>query len=998
MLRHVLIEEFDVNDSHELIINSGKSSDRVDNVPTLAGLEIGSVSVKWFGRFKDHSPFSEVLRHEGKPSAKVLEILTSYSVNDTTKIVITGNSAKDLLNLPYKSESECFEKSLDHLGIDADILLSLGGESFSLFTLKNKKIKNIISSTKCAAGTGEFIVQQFQRMGMNLQEGIAAGKNGKKVNLASRCSVHCKSDATHKLNKGECSTDDIACSLIYDLSEKVSKMVASSGWPSKKIMIVGGLSLNHLFVETLKEKFPDSLLIVPEQGPCLEAFGASLFAADLNGGNKTSITELFHPVLSGFRTLNPLSHAEHLVDYRVPDKTIAPVVTNDPYILGVDAGSTTTKAILFNMTTRSVDASCYLRTHGNPVQATKNCINDILEKTGGIKITLKNVAVTGSGREMVSVYLDNCLSYNEILAHARAAAEEVPDVDTVFEIGGQDSKFISFQGGIPVDYAMNEGCSAGTGSFLEESLSVDLGVPVEKISDRAVQGMAPISFGERCAAFINTDLRNALQHGAKQEDVIAGLVYSIADNYISRIVGVKSTGRRIIFQGGVALNRAVALAIACRAGQKVVVPPYPELMGCVGCALITMDDMSEGLEKEKNCDLDALVQGIIEVKNQFTCKSCKNNCEIKNISVNEKTYPYGGLCSKYELTRKNADSTSGMNLVELRNKMLFEDFGPVAVKNSRGTIGLPMALSSYEFFPFYTKLINEFGFDVVLSEPSKQGNGMTSSATCYPCEIAHGAAFDLLSKNVDYIFFPRFIEAEVNAGYTNAYSCPSVALIPDVVSSAFDGITKKMLSPHISLSKRLIKMTWNEIEKTGAILGIKRTDALRAGSHALEHYKQFKKTILAKGESELLKFKNDPVIVIAGRSYITCSSQANLKMDRKIASRGYHVIPQDMLPLISGPKHPENMWYAAQQMTNAAWYTKAHPNMHLCMISCFSCAPDASAYHVLRHELQGDTFCYLEIDSHTAHAGFDTRIGAFLDIVEAKKRKENKRKNTAEVQ
>ncbi|GAJ14325.1 unnamed protein product, partial [marine sediment metagenome] len=258
----------------------------------------------------------------------------------------------------------------------------------------------------------------------------------------------------------------------------------------------------------------------------------------------------------------PLNQASHLLDFRVVDKSDVKIIEGEKYILGIDAGSTTTKAVLFNVKDKSIGAEVYLRTLGNPILATKQCIEQLIVQKEDKKIEIIQCAVTGSAREMVSVYLDNCLTFNEILAHARGASEEVPNVDTVFEIGGQDSKFISFHGGIPVDYAMNEGCSAGTGSFLEESASVDMGIPVTEIASIAKKSDGPISFGERCAAFINTDLRNALQQGASRENVVAGLVYSIADNYISRIVGPRHLGETILFLGGVALNEAVGLAMA----------------------------------------------------------------------------------------------------------------------------------------------------------------------------------------------------------------------------------------------------------------------------------------------------------------------------------------------------------------------------------------------------------------------------------------------------
>jgi len=204
---------------------------------------------------------------------------------------------------------------------------------------------------------------------------------------------------------------------------------------------------------------------------------------------------------------------------------------------------------------------------------------------------------------------------------------------------------------VPIDYAMNEGCSAGTGSFLEESASVDMGIPVEEISDIAIKSTHPIAFGERCAAFINTDLRNALQQGAKPQDVVAGLVYSISDNYISRIVGSRQIGDNLLFLGGVALNRAVALAIAARSQRKVVVPAHPELMGAVGTALMTKDLIRESIISEKNYKLKNLIRGEIQIKNTFRCKACENNCEIQRISIRGRVYPFGGLCSKYKLLK-----------------------------------------------------------------------------------------------------------------------------------------------------------------------------------------------------------------------------------------------------------------------------------------------------------------------------------------------------------
>ena len=955
------------------------------------GLEIGAVSVKWVRRSTSGEMLSEVVRHEGSPRRKVQEIFKRYNIDQKSKIVITGSATSSFLHLPYISEVECLEKALSFYNLKPDILLSLGGETFSVYPMKNGIIKNIISTSKCAAGTGEFLVQQLQRMGLSIEAGIKASEIGNFTQLATRCSVHCKSDATHKLNKGECKPEDIAKTLIHDLARKVSEMIEAAQWPTKLIAISGGVTLNKIFIENLSQFLADSEIKVLPESPYLEVFGASLFAAELQNSTLQS-DERFKSSKIEFPTHEPLKNAEHLLDYRVELNNREEVKIGDKYILGVDAGSTTTKAVLFNIKDNSIGATVYLRTLGNPILATKQCLIELLEKVGEKSIKIIQSGVTGSAREMVSVYLENCRSFNEILAHARAATEEVPDVDTVFEIGGQDSKFISFLKGVPIDYAMNEGCSAGTGSFLEESASIDMGIAVEKISDIAEKSNHPIAFGERCAAFINTDLRNALQQGANPEDVVAGLVYSIADNYISRIVGPRQIGENLLFLGGVALNKSVALAIAARSQRNIIVPAHPELMGAVGAALMTQDFITKNIISEENYRLKNLLKGEIQIKNTFRCNACDNNCEIQNIIIRGKVYPFGGLCSKYRLLRqKDSKIKEGQDLVELRNRMIFDEFGAISLKNPLGTIGIPMALTSHNLFPLYAKFINELGYDVVLSKPSKIGNTKTKAPICYPCELVHGAVNDLINRNVDYIFLPHVIELEIPTGYIHGYTCPSTTTIPDIIRAAFENSGQKILSPHIGLSEHLIETTLKEFGRIAVAIGLKENMGVNAGLVALSHYKMFREIYNEFGKKKLKDLLKKPSVIIAGRPYVVYPSDVNIALPRKIVSRGYNAIPSDLLPLlIKDTSHPRNAWNFTQEIDNAVEYVRNYPNLYICFVSCFSCGPDSTMYHQFRQELEGHTFCYLEIDSHTAHAGFETRVGAFLDIIEERHRKNDK--------
>jgi predicted CoA-substrate-specific enzyme activase len=963
------------------------------NAPLFEGIEIGAVSVKWVQRDPERTLAFLSVRHEGKPIEKVREILEGGGGERERRIVITGAAAKSLLNLPYRSETECYERAVSYHRLSPDILVSLGGESFSVYPMKEGLIRNMISTSKCAAGTGEFVVQQFKRMDFPLEKGLQISRTGKTVTLATRCSVHCKSDATHKLNKGECEPQDIAKTLIHDLALKVHKMIEQAEWPKGEILIAGGVSLNPVFIEHLRDLMPQSVIHVVNESPFLEAFGAALLASDSHPGKPEHPSSGWEKVSPPrFETLKPLKASEALLDYRVKKWDRPESVPSGDYILGVDAGSTTTKAILLYPENGAIAAGSYLRTHGNPVAAVKSCLKELTDKCRGQKITLIQTAVTGSGREMVSVFLNNCLSFNEILAHARAASEAVGEVETVFEIGGQDSKYIAFIGGVPVDYAMNEGCSAGTGSFLEESASVDMGIEVQEISAAAEASDTPIAFGERCAAFINTDVRNAFQQGARKTDIVAGLVYSITDNYISRIVGPRHIGSLILFQGGVALNRSVGLAMAARTNRKIVVPPYPELMGCLGAALIARDHLADGDTEKRSDGLEDLLSGAMTVDGVFRCESCDNRCEIQKIKIHGRSYPFGGLCAKYENKRRHQNEIrEGHDLIALRNRMMSAGLDDSPRPAFSGTIGLPMAISAYELYPYYATLINEMGYRVVHSEPNRVGNTKSRASICYPGEIAHGACYDLIHKHTDYIFLPYLLEMKVPDGYRHAYTCHTTTIIPDIIRRAFDGIEEKLLSPYIGFSDHLLQMTEKEIVKIGQRLGLTAETSLNAHKKAFAHYQAYKESSLSAIKKELSLIAHEPTIIIAGRPYTVCAPEVNLALPKKITSRGFHVISADMLPPCSpNPDHPKNVWRFTQQIMNAVHYVKQFPNFYICLLSCFSCGPDASIYHLVRNQLAGEVFCYLEIDSHTAHAGFETRVGAFLDIIEEKRRKDKK--------
>lgn len=946
------------------------------------GWNIGAVSVKRVRLHDDGSVAADVCRHHGDPA---ISIRTLLEQEDLTPLgaMVTGTQSASILALPYLPESVCIEAALGHLNLRPDIVLSMGGESFVAYCIAEGAVRRMVSGNRCAAGSGEFLVQQLGRMDMDLSAGMAAACQGHRVALASRCSVHCKSDATHKLNKGECTPADIARSLLAELAAKIATLVISTGWAHAHIVVAGGLAQSSQLIKDLAALLPEGRIEVPAESNYFEALGAAVAARDIGPVTSLSPGSLLkasdesrfesRPALSGFR--------DRVV--QIGDRGPIPPSRGMHVILGVDAGSTTTKAILLDRDTSRTVAVCYLRSHGNPVRASFECIAELERQVAGVSLRVVQAAVTGSGREMISVYLDNCAVFNEILAHARAAREIVPDVDTLFEIGGQDAKFVALQAGIPIDYAMNDGCSAGTGSFLEEAAASDMQVPVEQIGPLALSSAHPVFLGERCAAFINTEVRSALQQGVARQDVLAGLVYAIVENYLSRVVGARHIGQIIVLQGGVALNSALAPAVAAMTGRRVAVPPRPELMGCIGAALMAGDLLNAERIPPWDRELSSFSNVRVEPKAPFTCPSCENRCEVQQIALNHKSYAFGGLCAKWEMVRKPTGlrQSPGRDLVALRQEMMFKTFAPLTPDQPRGRIGLPLALSTYELYPLYSRFLTELGYEVVLSRPNF-GSRRTSAPMCYPSELMHASVDDLLAQKVDFIFLPYLREFAPPEGHSHGYLCSMTQDIPGVIKTFFERDASRILTPEIGLTTQLVSVTEGEVIRMGATLGIPEERAKECWSIAVSHQADFKRAYRSAIADALVDLEG-PAVVLVGRPYVVYAPEVNLSVPRKITTRGFTVIPGDALP-VAPPANEHNVWHFTQDVMAAVEYSRQRTDRYICDISCFSCGPDAIMQHRLRHELKGQPFCFLEIDSHTAHAGIETRIGAFLDIIESR--------------
>ena len=957
------------------------------------GINIGASNVKVAMIEENTILWHAVEPHEGNFIDTLSKILSTHEVPSGIQALATGTEGRHLLNVNSVIEPLCIEEALRHLHYQVDALVSLGGEDLVVYTIdSNRKIITSFSGNKCASGTGEFFKQQLARMNMKLPDIHHIPSDCRVLKLSSRCSVFMKSDCTHRLNKGEATTGDIVLSLSEVMAIKVVDFLKRARIEQGKVLLVGGVTQNPYILKFIRDRIPQIEFLVPEEAAYFESFGAALLAKQ-SGSDLPSADGLFKSSRIQFKRFKSLQTAQGKVTYLSSQK--GKVKAGREYILGVDGGSTTTKACLIDMENNEVTASFYGRTHGDPVGSLKNCLKEIKkqirEDIGDGKINITLASTTGSSREILGVFLETPAVYNEIIAHAVGTTYYRDNIDTIFEIGGQDAKYVSLKNKVPIDYAMNEACSAGTGSFLEESAQGDLNIPeAALIGDIALAAKEPLKFGEHCSAFINSDIRNAVQQGASREDITAGIVTSIVSNYLNRVVGNRTIGQNIVLQGGVAKNKAVPLAFAMLLDKNILVPPDPELMGCFGVGILAKQKVTEGFLTKSVYDIDQILATNIVYEKEFQCKACDNFCPVRILNVNEHKYMFGGRCNKYANIRKKKQFNENevTDYIEKRNDILFRECAPDAEELNRKkdfVVGIPRCFSIYTLWPLYSWFFHTLGIETFISkEISPEGTARVESSYCFPAEIAHGAVQDIFDRKIDYIFLPHFRDMESYEENAPANFCPITQSLPYYIKKAFPEIPEeKYLTPVVSFMYGLDKAVEPFIEMASA-LGISEAEARKAFDTGYEKQMECFRRFSALGREALDEARraSRPVIALLGRPYNSFTADANMGIPRKYTSRGHSVIPFDLLPLEDQPIYPNMYWYYGQQDMKASMLLKNEENIFVTYISNFSCAPDSFMLHYLKWIMQTKPFLILELDSHTADAGVDTRIEAFLDIIE----------------
>jgi predicted CoA-substrate-specific enzyme activase len=945
--------------------------------------------------------------HEGDPKRTLIRALNELDIAAFERIAATGRKFRRFVSLTSIPEPEAVEHAYPFLkpdGVDCPAVVSAGGETFMVYVLDRAgRIANVVTGNKCASGTGEFFLQQLRRMDVGLAEAAQWAAEEHPHHVSGRCSVFCKSDCTHATNKG-IPRSQVTAGLCRMMANKILELLNKV--ERRNVMVTGGTARNQTMVAYLRREIPG--LVVPAEAPFFEALGAALWALEHETTPFPGFDALFVPGAAAFESLPPLEDFTGQVEF----KTIArdAVRPGDDCLLGLDVGSTTTKAVLLRRGDHALLASVYLRTNGDPVGASRRCYRGILDqvrqRTDPGTIRIAGLGVCGSGRQIAGLHALTEGVVNEIIAHATAAVYFDPEVDTIFEIGGQDAKYTYITNAVPSDYAMNEACSAGTGSFLEESAFETLGVRMEDIAALALKGRRPPNFNDQCAAFIASDIKNAIHEGVAHEDIVAGLVYSICMNYANRVKGNRPVGAKVYMQGGVCYNRAVPLAMASLVGKPIIVPPEPGLMGAFGVALEVQKRIESGLIAEQAFDLAALSEREVVTGKSFTCKGgkekCDRRCPIAVIGVEGKRYPFGGACNRYYNIRHNTKVDAGrIDLVRLRQKLVFETHG-VAPRTgngpgSRPQVGFNRSFLVNTYYPLYSRFFDCLGFDPVLPDaPSAAGIDRRGAPFCYPVELAHGFFHTLLESErpPEFLFLPHF-KAVPNVGNgtsTQSQVCPLVQGETFYLRSAFrteiDALARRgtrLVSPLIDLTAG-IEAAEEALVKTARDMGRSRRNAREAFAHALEHQRACAAAMQQAGRRLLDELEADPAkiaVVVFSRAYSGLVPEANMGIPHKFASRGIPVLPLDFLDLDPERSKRHMYWGTGQLAMKAARLVERHPQLFGTYITNFSCGPDSFVIGYFRDIMGRKPSLTLELDSHTADAGLETRVEAFLDIVQA---------------
>ena len=972
------------------------------------GLDVGSTTLKCVVLDSDNRiVFSRYERHFSKISEKSREMLlavaAAFPSEKSIGICVSGSAgmgfAEDL-GIDFIQEVYATKIAVAHYLPDTDVVIELGGEDAKILFLTGGT--EVRMNGSCAGGTGAFIDQMATLLGITAEElNTLAADYSKIYSIASRCGVFAKSDIQPLINQGA-SKNDISKSILNAVvNQTVAGLAQGREIKGNTVYLGGPLT----FLSELRESF-DYILglrgICPDNSLYYVALGAA-FSVGEKTFDIADLTESVSATVNSrtYNGLDPLfANEEELNEFRRRhnEETVscnAPLTDGTAYI-GIDAGSTTIKAVVMNEN-EDIVLSTYMPNSGNPVPIVREFLQSVYESYPDIVI--KGSAATGYGEEIIRNAFGCDMGVVETIAHYTAACKYRPDVDFIIDIGGQDIKCFRIADGAIDDIFLNEACSSGCGSFLQ-TFAGALGYSIEKFAELALKADKPVDLGSRCTVFMNSSVKQAQKDGAGVENISAGLSVSVVKNALYKVIRVTdaaSIGKSIVVQGGTFLNDSVLRAFEKEIGHNVTRPSIAGIMGAYGAALYAKRNgkgSSDIITKEG-------LDGFTHTVKAITCNGCTNRCKLTvNTFSDGKKYIAGNQCQR---PVKGEVSTESLNMYEYKRELLsaYTDF-----KGSRKeTIGLPMALNMFEMLPFWHTLFKTLGFSVKLSPESNKKlytlgqNSIPSDTVCYPAKLVHGHIASLCTDDVDAIFYPCMTYNFDEGLGDNHFNCPVVAYYPQVIANNMKEIENKVLiHDYVGVDMRKYFP-----KKLHAVLSryfdVKLSDVKKASCAAYKEYYAYTGRIKRKGEQFLAIAKEEgrAVIVLCGRPY-HIDREINHGIDRIISDMGAVVISEDGLGNYYSefPTTVLNQWTYHARLYGAARFVgeSDDDDLNFVQLVSFGCGVDAVTTDECKEILRKNKKIYtqLKIDEITNTGAVRIRLRSlFAAINERKREKRNDR-------
>ncbi len=970
------------------------------------GIDIGSVAIG-IALVDDHNRIihSSYTFHKGRITENLLQLLSEINVDNLKSIGFTSSSPSIFRYGKPVDSRISFITAAKFFHPEVQSLLIIGAEKFGLVTFnKIGEYQNFKSNTSCAAGTGNFLDQQAERL--NLADIVEFSKiawenKGDFPKIASRCAVFAKTDLIHAQQEGY-SLGEICDGLTYGLAKNIVDTVFHNHTFSN-VVASGGVALNKAVIRHI-EKLINLEISVDKCAHVYGAIGAAINSKEdfnleeiqLNSPDDLVISEkknkkYYYPPLQLKLSDYPDFESHEKYEFRSLFFPSMKTVEVDVYstindhmpvqvFLGIDIGSTSTKAVLIDIN-KKVLAGFYTRTSGQPLQAVQIIFEAITDFTIRRKyhIIMSGVGTTGSGRNFAGKIIGADIILDEITAHARAAFELDPETDTIIEIGGQDSKFTLMRNGMVTFSVMNNVCAAGTGSFIEEQAK-RLGCLLSDYSERVEKVKSPM-VSDRCTVFMERDLNHYLMAGYSTDEILAAVLHSTRENYLSKVAIKGYIGKKIFFQGATAKNKALVAAFEQKLKKPIMVSKYCHLTGALGVAL-ELSDQHISHTKFRGLDLYKLS---IPVRSEV-CELCTNHCKLKIAEIDNQLEAYGFLCGRdYEVKKYVKNKSLDFQLIKKRNE-LFKFKATPGKYNI--TIGIPAGLHLFEEMLFWRKFFDFLSIKTITSEDYhnavKDGKNFCGAEFCAPIAAMHGHV-DYLRKKADYVFLPVYLEEPVNEK-TNKQYCYYTQFVSSVIS------VQKNVEHHERLLKPLLKYSQGELfvrlEIYRMLKSIGLTDI--GFLHVTLAYEKAKKYVHSVSEEwkaiyqQEIKDVDDIHIMFLGRPYTVLSQSMNNHIPEIIEKKGIKTFFMDMLPDKQSEisKVDELVktirWKFASKILYAAEFVARTENCYPVLITSFKCTPDSFVIEYFKEILDAykKPYLILQLDEHDSSVGYETRVEA----------------------